>query len=205
MADTAFMDDVIFPVHISWGSAGGPDWPADIAEAASGYEERNTSVSTPLRRYDAKYAVRSHDELYEILKLYHAAMGRLRGFRVLDWRDYRSGSPLSALLFFHVHGAATRVSPTDTAFALRRPPWDFDAIGQWADGSESTTHTAWVRGLWSKLEPHLQGRAYVNHLSGDDQAEKVRASFGANYGRLRALKAVYDPGNLFRLNANIAP
>jgi len=35
--------------------------------------------------------------------------------------------------------------------------------------------------------------------------EKVRASFGERYGRLRALKAVYDPQNMFRLNANIAP
>ena len=33
----------------------------------------------------------------------------------------------------------------------------------------------------------------------------ARASFGTNYGRLRALKAVYDPTNLFRVNANIAP
>ena len=114
-------------------------------------------------------------------------------------------SPLSALLFFHMHGAAIRVPPTDTAFAPRRAQWDFDAIGQWADRGESAIHTAWVRALWSKLEPHLQGSAYVNHLAADDRPEKVRASFGTNYGRLRALKAVYDPTNLFRLNANIAP
>jgi FAD binding domain-containing protein len=38
-------------------------------------------------------------------------------------------SPLSALIFFHMHGAATRPLPTDTAFAARRPQWDFDAIG----------------------------------------------------------------------------
>ena len=114
-------------------------------------------------------------------------------------------SPLSALLFFHMHGAATRVSPTATAFAPRRTQFDFDAIGQWTDAAESSKHTAWVRALWSKLEPHLQGNAYVNHLAADDRPEKVRASFGENYARLRALKATYDPKNLFRVNANIAP
>src|SRR5215467_1747075 len=114
-------------------------------------------------------------------------------------------SPMSALLFFNMHGAATRVAPTATAFAPRRAQWDFDAIGQWADAGESAKHVAWVRALWSKLEPHLQGSAYVNHLAADDRPEKVRASFGENYGRLRALKAVYDPKNLFRVNANIAP
>ncbi len=114
-------------------------------------------------------------------------------------------SPLSALLLFHMHGAATRVSPAATAFAPRRTQWDFDAIGQWADGAQSATHIAWVRALWSELEPHLQGSAYVNHLAADDRPEKVRASFGENYGRLRTLKATYDPKNLFRVNANIAP
>jgi len=93
MPDTSFMDDVIFPIHISWGSAGGPDWPADIVELGSGFEERNTKWSAPLRYYDARYGVRTHDELYEILALYHVAMGRLRGFRLLDWTDYRSGPP----------------------------------------------------------------------------------------------------------------
>ncbi|MEX2126976.1 MAG: DUF2460 domain-containing protein [Xanthobacteraceae bacterium] len=99
MADTSFMDDVVFPIHISWGSAGGPDWPAEIATLGSGHEERNTPWSAPLRFYDAKYGVRSHDELYEILALYHVAMGRLRGFRLLDWTDYRSGEPLQAPSF----------------------------------------------------------------------------------------------------------
>ena len=114
-------------------------------------------------------------------------------------------SPLSALIFFYMHGAATRVPPTETAFAARRPQWDFDAIGQWTDGAQSAEHIAWVRALWSQLEPHLEGSAYVNHLAEDDRPEKVRASFGENYGRLRQLKAVYDPTNLFRINANIAP
>jgi FAD/FMN-containing dehydrogenase len=114
-------------------------------------------------------------------------------------------SPLSALLLFHMHGAATRVSPTATAFAPRRTQWDFDAIGQWAEGAESPTHIAWVRALWSELEAHLKGSAYVNHLATDDRPEKVRASYGDNYSRLRSLKATYDPKNLFRVNANIAP
>jgi len=114
-------------------------------------------------------------------------------------------SPLSAFLFFYMHGAATRVSPTATAFAARRPQWDFDAIGQWADASQSAAHTGWVRSLWTKLEPHLKGSAYVNHLAADDRPEKVRASYGENYARLRTLKAAYDPKNLFRVNANISP
>ena len=97
MADTSFMDDVVFPTAVSWGSAGGPDWPADIVELASGKEERNTAWSEPLRTFDAKYGVRTHDELYAILQLYHTAMGRLRGFRFLDWTDYKSGAPQTAI------------------------------------------------------------------------------------------------------------
>jgi FAD/FMN-containing dehydrogenase len=117
----------------------------------------------------------------------------------------RFSSPLSALIFFYLHGAAARVSPTATAFAPRRPLWDFDAVGQWADPAQSAAHIGWVRALWDELEPHLEGTAYVNHLAADDRPEKVRASFGENYARLRTLKAKYDPRNLFRMNANILP
>ncbi len=117
----------------------------------------------------------------------------------------RFSSPLSALFFFHVHRAATRIPASDTAFAARRLQWDFDAIGQWTEGSESATHIAWLRAIWAQAEPHLKGTAYINHISADDRPEKVRASFGGNFRRLRELKAVFDPANLFRVNANIPP
>jgi FAD/FMN-containing dehydrogenase len=92
--------------------------------------------------------------------------------------------------------------PTETAFAARRTQW-IDAIA--ANGAESAQHIQWVRSLWDKIEPQLQGSAYVNHLSQDDKPEKIRASYGSNYARLREIKRTYDPNNLFRLNANIAP
>ncbi|MGY1708363.1 FAD-binding oxidoreductase [Geodermatophilus sp. SYSU D00758] len=114
-------------------------------------------------------------------------------------------SPLSAVIFFHVHGAATRVPPEDTAFAARRVQWDVDVIAQWTEAGESERHTDWLRSSWAAAEPHMKGSAYVNHLATDDPPEKVRASFGANLDRLRLLKARYDPGNLFRLNPNITP
>jgi FAD/FMN-containing dehydrogenase len=117
----------------------------------------------------------------------------------------RFSSPMSALFLFHVHGAVTRVPADAMAFGARRAQWDFDAIGQWTDGSESSGHIAWVRDIWGKLEPHLNGTAYINHIAADDRPEKVRASFGHNHGRLREIKAVYDKANMFRVNSNIPP
>jgi FAD/FMN-containing dehydrogenase len=117
----------------------------------------------------------------------------------------RFSSPMSALFLFHVHGAVSRVPADSMAFGARRTQWDFDAIGQWTDGSESSGHIAWVRDLWGKLEPHLNGTAYINHIAADDRPEKVRASFGHNHARLREIKAVYDKANMFRVNSNIPP
>lgn len=114
-------------------------------------------------------------------------------------------SPLSAMLFFHMHGAGTRTPVTETAFSARRMQWDFDLIGQWTDGTQSATHIAWVRDVWSRLESHLKGSVYLNHVAADDLPAKVRASFGDNYQRLRQLKTKFDPTNFFRINANIPP
>lgn len=117
----------------------------------------------------------------------------------------RFSSPLSALLLFNVHGAITRVPGDAMAFGARRAQWDFDVIGAWENGAESPTHIAWVRELWGRLEPHLKGSVYVNHIAADDQPEKVRASFGDNHQRLREIKGMYDRNNLFRMNSNVTP
>jgi FAD/FMN-containing dehydrogenase len=54
------------------------------------------------------------------------------------------------------------------------------------------------------MRPYLKEAVYVNNL-GDQESDRVRAAYGANYDRLAAVKARYDPENLFRLNHNIAP
>jgi len=114
-------------------------------------------------------------------------------------------SPLNAFLMFYFHGAATRPPASALAFSARRAQWDIDAIGCWTDPDESAGHIAGIRALWDRLDPHLAGSVYANHIADDDRPEKVRASYGENHARLRRLKAVYDPGNLFRVNANILP
>lgn len=114
-------------------------------------------------------------------------------------------SPLSAMVFFYMHGAATRVPAADTAFSARRALWDIDVIGQWDDPAESDRHIGWVRATWDKMTPLMEDRGYINHIAADDPPEKVRASYGSNHGRLRQLKAQYDPTNLFRMNPNITP
>lgn len=99
MVDTSFMDDVIFPEEISLGSVGGPDWVAEIVTLANGAEERNTRWSAPLRSYDARYGVKTADQVHQIIEHYVVAMGRMRGFRFKDWTDFQSCPPQQAPAF----------------------------------------------------------------------------------------------------------
>jgi Berberine and berberine like len=52
--------------------------------------------------------------------------------------------------------------------------------------------------------PPATGGVYVNFMP-EDETERVPAAYGSSYVRLTALKAKYDPGNLFRLNQNVQP
>jgi FAD/FMN-containing dehydrogenase len=113
-------------------------------------------------------------------------------------------SLLSVVPLFHMHGAAMRVEPESTAFALRRVQWDLDIIAQWTDPATADANIIWARTFWDAIEPYSAG-VYVNHLDNDDGAARVRAAYGANYARLVELKRKYDPDNFFRLNHNIAP
>jgi FAD/FMN-containing dehydrogenase len=62
----------------------------------------------------------------------------------------------------------------------------------------------WVAGFAAALRQDDAG-AYVGFL-GEEGAARVRAAYpGSTWERLRAIKARYDPTNLFRLNQNIPP
>lgn len=62
-----------------------------------------------------------------------------------------------------------------------------------------------MRSLREDLRPHTTGGVWLNWL-GDEGDSRIRAAFGEeNYRRLRAVKQVYDPENLFRANHNLPP
>ena len=112
-------------------------------------------------------------------------------------------SPYSMVLIQHVHGAASRVSPTETAFALREESYVISIIAAWEAG-QAHLHTEWARTFWTALSPGAGSGVYVNFL-GNEGEERVRAAYGVNYERLVALKNTYDPTNFFSLNQNIRP
>ena len=115
-------------------------------------------------------------------------------------------SPSSVVLIQHVHGAASRVSPTETAFALREESYVISMLTAWDGGeaSQAHRHIAWARACWMALAPCASSGVYVNFL-GNEGEERVRAAYGVNYERLVALKNTYDPTNFFSLNQNIRP
>jgi FAD/FMN-containing dehydrogenase len=115
----------------------------------------------------------------------------------------RKPTPISLQLFFHQHGAATRVATEDTAFPHRSPSWDFDVLAQWFEPDQAQVGIQWARSVWDELAPHSSG-VYVNHLDSDDKG-RIAHAYGPNYERLVSLKQKYDPDNFFRLNNNIAP
>ena len=117
----------------------------------------------------------------------------------------RRPSRLTTLMFEHVHGAASRVPEDATAFAHRFDHYNFSAFGVWADAKDNEVNRKWVEDFWGDARAHLSGRAYVNYLSSQEGAERVREAYGPNYGRLAALKKKYDPKNFFRMNQNIPP
>ena len=116
----------------------------------------------------------------------------------------RTASPMSTLLLFPIHGAASRVAPDATAFPHRRGT-HVGIYGLWKPGEADEPNVAWVRDTWQRIRPFAAGGLYVNEIGGDDGHDRVEQAYGVNYARLAAIKAKYDPTNLFRLNANIEP
>jgi FAD/FMN-containing dehydrogenase len=116
-------------------------------------------------------------------------------------------SPLSELLIFPFGGAYAAVGEDDTAFGGRRDMKYVIAIEGLAPDADRFLHDRqWVRETWDALRPVAAGPgAYVNLMAEMDDVA-LRSTYGATkFERLARIKAEYDPGNVFRANANIKP
>jgi FAD/FMN-containing dehydrogenase len=124
---------------------------------------------------------------------------------IAEWATRRP-SPLTDITIWHHGGAMSRVGETETAYAGRDAPFLVTGEASWTEPAQTDGAIAWARGFWDAMSRYSTGGLYLNFPGfGEERDELVRAGYGANYERLAALKAEYDPGNLFRMNLNIAP
>jgi FAD/FMN-containing dehydrogenase len=103
-------------------------------------------------------------------------------------------------------GAMAHVGEGDTAFANRSAPYLLGIEANWEDEADSADNVTWVRDTFADLRLFSAGGIYLNFPGFLEEGEQLlREGYGSNYERLSAVKAKYDPANLFRLNANIEP
>ena len=114
-------------------------------------------------------------------------------------------SPLTQTILVAGGGAIARVSDDATAFGGRAAPWNIHYLSMWADPADTEQNIAFTKGLSSAMKPWTTGRVYLNYI-GDEGTDRVEAGFGPEgFARIRALKKVWDPENLFHHNQNVPP
>ncbi|MFW6691057.1 FAD-binding oxidoreductase [Streptomyces sp. MAR4 CNX-425] len=102
-------------------------------------------------------------------------------------------------------GAIADVPDGDAAFGHRGTAFEFGAGSRWTDAAEDDARMAAARAAGAALAPYANG-VYVNSLTAHEGDRGVRRAYpAAKLARLAALKAVWDPRNVFHLNQNIRP
>lgn len=102
-------------------------------------------------------------------------------------------------------GGAVARGGADSPMATRDASWVVHPFGLWADPADDERGKAWARGVCRHLKPFATGATYLN-FTGDEGEQRIVSAFGReNYDRLAAVKAEWDPDNVFGLNHNIKP
>jgi len=112
-------------------------------------------------------------------------------------------SPQTHVVLYTLGGAVSQVPDDAAAVAHRDARHILLTVGMWERAEEDDRNRGWVRDFWSATQPFASGGFYPNYEA-EVSVERVSTAFGPEkFARLAALKAKYDPANLFRLNQNI--
>jgi len=114
-------------------------------------------------------------------------------------------SPECEVFIGHLGGAVHRVATDATAYPHRDVLFVMNVHTRWRETAQDKECIAWARGLFDATAPFATGGVYVNFMPSDETGRIAAGAYGPNFTRLTKLKAKYDPGNLFRLNQNVAP
>jgi FAD/FMN-containing dehydrogenase len=119
----------------------------------------------------------------------------------------RSDLGSAAVLLDSLGGAVSRVGTSDTGFVHRNAFAIAQLYGSWDPAAPATVAdgtTAWLRQLHATVRPLIGPGAYVNYAD-PDLSDWESAYWGANYPRLRQVKAKYDPDRVFDFPQAVRP
>jgi FAD/FMN-containing dehydrogenase len=117
----------------------------------------------------------------------------------------RAVSPHSAIIVFPLDGALNRLPAGHSPAGNRDAKSLVNIMASWENPADDAANIEWARAAWRDLRRFSTGGSYVNMQTEDEGGERVRAAYGANYDRLAAVKAAWDPDNVFHVNKNIRP
>ncbi|HEY1300603.1 MAG TPA: FAD-binding oxidoreductase [Stellaceae bacterium] len=113
-------------------------------------------------------------------------------------------SPECELACAQLGGAINRVAADATAYPHRDIGFVVNIHTRWRDPADDAQCIAWARSLFAALKPLATGGVYVNFMP-EEEKDRIASAYLGNAQRLAAIKAEYDPENLFRVNQNIRP
>jgi hypothetical protein len=114
-------------------------------------------------------------------------------------------TPFCLMHLYPIDGAVWRVGKDATPWGARAASWSMVIAGISPDPKDAEALKRWGRAYWNALHRFNMEGGYVNFMDADEADNRVELSYGDNYKRLAAIKAKYDPDNLFRVNQNIKP
>jgi FAD/FMN-containing dehydrogenase len=111
----------------------------------------------------------------------------------------------SVIEITYQHGAQDRLDEHETAFSDRHADYSINMLTRWCPGRDGQPYIDWIRETFGATTPWQTGGLYSNFMAVDDD-HRVREVYGGDkYSKLQAIKAEYDPDNIFDKNPNIPP
>lgn len=102
-------------------------------------------------------------------------------------------------------GGAVAAGPSGYPQPWRTAPWVVHPFATWEDPADDGRVVQWVHDVRTAMRPWTTDAVYLNFI-GEEGERRVVAGFGEeNLPRLAAVKAAFDPDNVFRLNHNVRP
>lgn len=117
----------------------------------------------------------------------------------------RIPSPHSAILLFPIDGRLNELPEDHSAVGNRDASFVLNITSSWEDTGNDDANITWARDAWQDMRRFSTGGTYVNFLTEDEGDDRTHSAYKDNYQRLVEIKTQWDPGNMFRVNKNIAP